>query len=195
MLFGFLSRRFETEADLVGMSLLPSDGEPRSRRFAATLLQVALLNRTPPDAGSWRHFSVARRGAFLLAVEADPALGSRFERRCTLLRVGCFLALALGLGVAAYLVRQQMRDLPRARQDWERMEMAVKGWDLVRLNQPAEAIPLLEESTRHPHARGELFLVLAEAYEQSGRLPEAFEARRKATERGCSDPRFRLKLK
>jgi STE24 endopeptidase len=197
VIFGFVSRRFETEADLVGMRLAGDAGpEPlaRSRRFAGALHRVADLNGVPPGIGSWRHWSVARRSMILLNAEARPEIAAAFERTCAALRMACLAAFVFGLLYAGFLVRKQVADAPKARADWELFEKANRGWNLLNEGRAEEALPLLEESSRHPHARGELFVVLAEAYEKVGRLEDAEEARRTAVKRGLSDPRFRLRV-
>ena len=64
--FGFVSRRFETEADLVAARLAPAPdgGLPpyvAARRMADALDRVAWLNHVPVWAPSWRHFTIEKR--------------------------------------------------------------------------------------------------------------------------------------
>lgn len=101
--FGFVSRRFETEADLVAARLAPAspDGIPpyaAARRMAAALERVAFLNHVPVWAPSWRHFTIERRMDILLQAEIDPVYGEHFEGICGRLR-----RLAAGLLVVALL--------------------------------------------------------------------------------------------
>lgn len=198
VIFGFVSRRFETEADLVGMRAADAGGaqEPlaRSRRFAAALYRVADLNHVPPDAGSWRHFSIARRAAILLEAEVRPESGRAWIRACEALRTAVWTALLFSVLYGAVLVRNQIARVPEARRNWERVEMASEGWRRLQAGRAAEAVPLLEESARHPHASGELWLVLSEAYAKAGRGDDAAAARRKAAEIGVADPRARMRL-
>lgn len=198
LIFGFVSRRFETEADLVGMRLTgdrdPADPMARARRFAGALHRVAELNGVPPEAGSWRHFSIAHRSILVLQAEAMPEFGLRWERTCAALRTACLGALLFSLVYGAFLVAKQLRRVPEAKREWERVERAMEGWRLLQAGRPAEAVPLLEEGARHPHATGELWLVLAEAYDAVDRPNDASVARRKAAEIGVSDPRMRLRV-
>ncbi len=198
-IFGFLSRRFETEADLVGMRLSsvpnPSDPMAGARKFAEALYHVAELNGVPPEAGSWRHFSIARRALLVLQAGAQPEWGRGFERSCAALRTASIAALAFGMLYGAFLVRKQFDRLPEARSEWARTERAVAGWRLLRAGYPAESVPFLEEAARHPDSSGELHLALAEAYERIGRSKQAEEEKRKAAIRGVTDPRSRLRLR
>lgn len=83
--FGWLSRRFELEADLFSMNLT-GDAEA----LIQALERVGGGNR---DRGGWRHFSTARRVSFLHRAAFDEVFKMRFLRRIRLLgRAG----LALG---------------------------------------------------------------------------------------------------
>jgi len=86
--FGYLSRRFELEADLESRDAL-GDGEP---------LIAALAEVTGAHAhrrSSWRHFSTAQRVAFLRRVADDPAVSARLRRR---------LAWIARAGIASFVV-------------------------------------------------------------------------------------------
>lgn len=72
VVFGWLSRRYELEADLASVELT---ADPAA-------LAGALLKVGGPHAGrtSWRHFSVERRVAFLNAIAAEPGRARRLHR-------------------------------------------------------------------------------------------------------------------
>jgi Zn-dependent protease with chaperone function len=70
--FGFLSRRFELDADLFSLDVL---GEVRS--LMSALEKVGGHFR---DIAGWRHFSTADRVAFLERAQADPNVGRRLRR-------------------------------------------------------------------------------------------------------------------
>ncbi len=70
--FGWLSRRFELEADLFSLDVL---GEVRS--LMSALEKVGGQFR---DIGGWRHFSTADRVAFLERAQVDPNVGRRLRR-------------------------------------------------------------------------------------------------------------------
>ena len=109
VLFGWLSRRFERQADVFGVRTLaasglscqipcalhgsPVDGNPRSQAptgdplcqtaahvFSETLNEVAHLNGIPPNARSWRHGSISSRSRVVIALARDPMATARFER-------------------------------------------------------------------------------------------------------------------
>ena len=94
--FGWMSRRFELEADLFSLELLD---DPKSLILA--LERVGGRNR---DKGGWRHFSTRRRVDFLLKASGDRAWARRFRAR---LRV---LAL-LGAAFAAAMAGLQLKSL------------------------------------------------------------------------------------
>jgi hypothetical protein len=86
LLFGWLSRRFELEADLFSLDLL---GEVRS--LISALEKVGGRLR---DVASWRHFSTAERVEFLERAQLDPNVGRRLRRdlrRFTWFGVGLFV--------------------------------------------------------------------------------------------------------
>jgi len=84
--FGFLSRRFELDADLFSLDLL---GEVRS--LMSALEKVGGQFR---DIASWRHFSTAERVRFLERAQVDPHVGRRLRRdlrRFTYLGIALFV--------------------------------------------------------------------------------------------------------
>jgi STE24 endopeptidase len=126
-IFGFLSRRFERQADVFGCravscgrddcpphadpnhGLAPAPSRPGVpadlcpvgiRIFARALHDVALLNGMEPGARSWRHGSIRRRIDFLEGLEGRPDALRRFDRRIRLLRLGLAGLLLAGLAVA-----------------------------------------------------------------------------------------------
>jgi STE24 endopeptidase len=102
--FGWLSRRFEREADLFGARCvtpeaggcylpcsvhLDADARPSLKGrvcatgaavFASALDRVAVLNGIPHEERSWRHSSIRSRIRFLASLSGDPNRVARFER-------------------------------------------------------------------------------------------------------------------
>lgn len=121
--FGWISRRFEWQADLFGAQCvtpppescaLPCsvhlDGHPEingaarvcmtgATVFASALDRVAILNGIPHEERSWRHSSIANRIRFLMSMAGDPSRAARFDR--TLRRLRATLTVAAVLGGAA----------------------------------------------------------------------------------------------
>jgi STE24 endopeptidase len=117
VVFGFLSRRCERQADVYGcravscarkdchghdedLDLLPGAETlcPTGiRTFISALEKVARLNgisrERPGWLQSWQHSTIARRVEFLQWLLADPALEPRFQRRVTLVKWALFLSL------------------------------------------------------------------------------------------------------
>lgn len=114
VVFGWISRRFERQADVFGVRTLALAGLPCARPcalhdapdaprpslrssqplcasaahvFGDTLNEVALLNGIPPEARSWRHSSISSRSRFVQALAADPRELLRFERHVLLVQL------------------------------------------------------------------------------------------------------------
>ncbi len=104
--FGWLSRRFERQADVCGAHCVtpagtcgaacgvhPADGQSPgpghavcvtgAKVFVGALDRVALLNGIPHEERSWRHSSIASRMRFLIAQAGDPATARAFQRLIT----------------------------------------------------------------------------------------------------------------
>ncbi len=73
LLFGWLSRRYELEADLYAIALLGDAG--------AMISALESVGGALRDLASWRHFSTARRVEFLARCAHEPELARRFLAR------------------------------------------------------------------------------------------------------------------
>ena len=131
VLFGWISRRFERQADVYGVRTLALSGVPcaqpcalhtpggnpgsapapgalcstAAHLFADALHEVALLNGIRPEARSWRHSSISHRSRFIQELALYPGRAQRFERSVWAVKAGIF-GLALVSGVwAAYDLR------------------------------------------------------------------------------------------
>ncbi len=145
----WLSRRFELEADLYALELL---GDP--------LGMIAALERVDGrlhEASGLRHFSTARRAAFLGRAAAQPGFVRRF--RGMLRRIA-----AVGVGLAILLAFLEVRVLTASwENDWIAVELAlgryasaveraraVESLEERRAAQVAEAGQLAQESGSDP---------------------------------------------
>jgi Zn-dependent protease with chaperone function len=92
VVFGFLSRRCERQADIFGCRTVSCPV------FIDALEKVALLNGISRDRpgwlSSWQHSTIARRVDFLRQLSADPAVAWQFQRRVGLIKWG--MAFSLG---------------------------------------------------------------------------------------------------
>jgi Zn-dependent protease with chaperone function len=128
LVFGFLSRRCERQADVYGCRAVScgepdcpghfGDEPPLPARpglcqtgilvFMNALEKVAILNgihrERPGFLQSWQHSTIGRRVGFLHSLLLDPQAEPRFQRRVFLVKCGLFAALA------AVLVWQIVRD-------------------------------------------------------------------------------------
>ncbi len=134
VVFGYLSRRFERQADVFGCRAVSCDrsdcpphvdqngspvetvSEPAGlcpvgiRIFSNALASVAELNGMKPSARSWRHGSIERRIAFLQGLEGRPDAVRKFQAGVTRLRFGLALTLLLA-SIAAVVLSHSLRTL------------------------------------------------------------------------------------
>ena len=87
LLFGWVSRRFERQADVhAAISVGAGDSvvcemTPRGAAVVGSALyRIAMLNGISPHARSWRHSSIASRAVFLRDLAEDQASLKRFQR-------------------------------------------------------------------------------------------------------------------
>ena len=124
--FGWVSRRFEREADLFGARCVtPTDGacnapcavhsvsispEQHDSRVCATgaaiftsaLDRVAALNGIPRHERSWRHSSIGSRIRFLTSLAGDPNRTTAFERLLRRIKCGLLATTIVGGVVTLY---------------------------------------------------------------------------------------------
>jgi STE24 endopeptidase len=118
LVFGYLSRRFEQQADVYAartmqreVSLIPRPttpapstshvGEHGATVFASALRRVAVTNNIPIAQWSWCHGSIQKRINNILHLSRDPSLTGRFDRFMGRIYVTMLVALcACGTWVA-----------------------------------------------------------------------------------------------
>jgi STE24 endopeptidase len=92
VVFGYLSRRCERQADIYGCRTVSVPV------FVEALEKVARLNGISRDQPgwlmSWQHSTIAKRVAFLQQMDADPKLEPLFQRRVGLMKWAMLLGLA-----------------------------------------------------------------------------------------------------
>jgi len=112
LLFGWISRRFEAQADVhaaltVGQFDTASNRQddlqsPKALRpygaevMGAALRRIAVLNGISAQGRSWRHGSISGRIAFLERLAQENGLLNRFSRKVLLIKAAIVLSLILG---------------------------------------------------------------------------------------------------
>ncbi len=116
--FGWVSRRFEWQADLFGARTVtpPVDDCPRpcsvhaaerpllpaavcatgAAIFASSLHRVARLNGIPLDERSWRHSSIGHRIRRLVRLASDPLAATKFDRQIQRIKFTLIATVVLG---------------------------------------------------------------------------------------------------
>ncbi|MCI0376541.1 MAG: M48 family metallopeptidase [Gemmataceae bacterium] len=93
VVFGYLSRRCERQADLYGCRTASTPA------FISALEKVAHINGIPRDKpgwlSSWQHGTIEQRVDFLQKTQDDPGLEVRFHSKLGLLKWGVVMALVL----------------------------------------------------------------------------------------------------
>ncbi len=109
VVFGWVSRRFEQEADVFGIDTVPfppaADGTPRDpseHPFARALERIAAETGGIREITGWRHFSIADRVEFVRAYLTDAGVRARYRRSIRLLR-GTLITLIGGFALLAAL--------------------------------------------------------------------------------------------
>jgi len=101
VVFGYLSRNCERQADIYGCRAVSSEA------FISALEKVAVLNGIPREKpgwlSSWRHPTIARRVEFLMRIAENPELEPRFQRRVGWAKLSLSLALVVALGGTVWL--------------------------------------------------------------------------------------------
>ncbi len=122
--FGFLSPRFERQADVFAARLMQKQatsppsadadttaiasrpasfvGEYGAGIFASALHRVAVINHIPVAARNWSHGSIAQRMRALHEMSAHPSLTERFDRYMVRVYTGLLACMCL-FGVLWYL--------------------------------------------------------------------------------------------
>lgn len=137
LVFGFLSRRCERQADVYGCRAVSCpgtacEGHPEGqvlaergtglcptgiRTFIAALEKVATLNGISRDRPgllqSWMHSTIARRVEFLQRILVDPSLERKFQKRVALVKWGLLVGLSAAL-VTLMVFTAQSRPEPQA---------------------------------------------------------------------------------
>jgi len=110
VVLGWLSRRFEQEADVFGIDTLPpprrEDGTPappEEHPFVRALERIAAEVGGIRELTGWRHFSIADRVAFVREYLTDAAVRLRHKRQLAVLR-GVLVVLPV-LAIAAAVAR------------------------------------------------------------------------------------------
>jgi Zn-dependent protease with chaperone function len=190
-IFGWVSRRFETEADLAAAKTAPGG----AGAMAEALRSVAELNRISPWAWSWRHFSIAKRIDLLIMAEADPARGEAFERRCAGWRSGAVAFLLVGLAVSGLLGARQVSRSGARSELFASYERADRGGELLQKERFLEArTELLRAIQGGAEDVAQAWLWLARCERALGDPEAARKDEAEARRRGITDPRERLRL-
>jgi Zn-dependent protease with chaperone function len=99
--FGYLSRRFELDADLESVA---TTGDVNG--LIRALEQVGGAHAR--EQGSWRHFSVAERVGFLAADARDPGVGRALRRRLRRWAAAGVLLFAVGAGAELWRLARSL---------------------------------------------------------------------------------------
>jgi STE24 endopeptidase len=124
MLFGFVSRRFERQADVfsaLSRQEQPADVTPKQADLmtmtrlspeaanitAGALERIAMLNGIATEARSWRHSSIASRAAFLRELAGKDGALRDFTRRVKYLKRAILLAAVLAAVGGTWILATQ----------------------------------------------------------------------------------------
>lgn len=161
LVFGFLSRRFELEADVFAAEALGD-----TKLLVDTLERLSGMSGRSRTLWSWRHFSIANRVEFLTRYRTDPNLRRAFRLKLRLLVVATVLVLAAGLAFAARGIRVE--------REYALGRMAKRDGDLA-----GAAARFLAAISRDP-ADARFWIALGDVRYLDGRHAEARECAARA---------------
>ncbi len=196
VIFGYLSRRLEHQADLFG-SLITDNFSG----FANALRKIASLNAMSGSEKSVQHPSIEKRVRFLEAAQVSPDFIKGFIK--SLRKTIYILTALMTLGVlgSAWVMYKQLEEMPDLKMKFTRNrmvgEMAEKGEKLLNEKKYADAVRQLEKVISFYSAEPVYFTLLGDAYfARDGRLStEASEAYQKAQALEPIHPIIRMHLK
>lgn len=109
--FGWISRRFERQSDVIAAwasGQRRADDDPGritqegAAAFAQALERVGQLNGIPPRQRNWRHGSIAHRVSYVLWLASVGGSRRGIDRAVRRIKLGLWLALAVALAVTAW---------------------------------------------------------------------------------------------
>lgn len=187
-LLGFISRRFETEADLYGAKLY-GDAET----FSRALLMVAAINRMPTNVGGFRHFSIERRVKTVLEAHRQPLIGEITELMTKTVRRLCFWFFISAISILATQAFRESRDAGVREKHYEAFHRVERARAILfdRYEFDVAARELTRALDLNPKdARAHLYLSYAQL--GLGRTDDSARTLRRAAEMGLFDPEDRL---
>jgi STE24 endopeptidase len=107
--FGWISRRFERQCDVIGACVAGEDFGGDGVRltsegaavFARALEGVAFWNGTPVSQRNWRHGSIARRMSYLLFLGGTGGTRNEIDRLVRRIKLGLWILAAAGIALTA----------------------------------------------------------------------------------------------
>ena len=201
VVFGAVSRRFETEADLVGLKILkralPEDSPPDAalHLFSHALMKVGAANHVSSATPSLRHFSISGRVGLLHASSVDPRIGLRIEKTCAGIRATVSLLVLLAAAYWSHSIILQIHERPERQKEWDAILRAERGYRLLAQGKAGEAAELLRSGIEGGAEFSAYYLALADALEATDDPAGARRARDKARDEGVVDPDHRLRLR
>ena len=119
VVFGWVSRRFEQEADVFGIETLPlrtPDADPAQHPFARAMQRIGDEVGAIEEVTGWRHFSIADRVKFVRLYLTDETVRRQYRRSIFWLRTTLLCVIgAFGLSAAVQLPNEIRAGL----QAWE----------------------------------------------------------------------------
>lgn len=186
IVFGFISRRFEAEADLYGAKLCGD-----LDRFMAMLGKVSVINRMPLQAGSLRHFSPAERIHLLAMCKRNKLFEFFMEKWSEMIRRWCFYSFMMCVMYASTLVFKQIRLAAPEERRYVAHVMAEQGRRALEERDYATAERKLQAAAGETKS-GAHYLYLAKAQAELGKRDDAAKNLDLAARAGLRHPLDRL---
>lgn len=183
VVFGYLSRRFERQADVFGANLIGD-----FKVFSATLDKIAILNGSSRRFGGLRHFSVETRIAFLQQLKENPFFFSHYNLSLTLTRLGVYVFVVISLLLGCLAFSKEAEHMKSRAERIRASDFAEMGASLLEEGNPDRAALYLEAALAAGDNSFWTLIYLGDAYIMMDRIKEAREMYLRASLAGPLDP-------
>lgn len=196
VLFGYISRRLEHQADLFG-SLITNN----FNAFANALRKIASLNAMSGSEKSVQHPSIEKRVRFLAAAQESPQFIKEFIKSLRKLVYVLTAIMAVGILGTFWVMYRQLEEMPKAKIEFTKLRMiseeAQKGKKLLDAKKYAEAAAIMEKVVAFYSGEPAYFILLGDAYfgRDGGLSPDALKSYKKAWSLKPIHPIYRMHLK
>ncbi len=190
ILFGVISKRFESEADIYGAKLSGSYEETMN-----ALNKVADLNRISRKTRSLRHYSIETRNLILFTCLTNPNYEDAFLKIVQEIKRVLALSAAASIFFLIIITVQQIQSPAKNMERYNAIKMLREGKELVDRREYVPAKKILNKAVDMKIATASTHYLLGVAQNALGDKKDALGSFLKAIDIGLQDPYERINAK